>query len=1037
MRPSLFRSAFVAAALSAAAAVTSAATLQVNAGGAATGAFFPDSSPVAFAQGGARYVSTTVVNGTDLQAVYSTHRYGQLFSYAVPATAGIYTVAMHFAETYGRNYKDGARVFDVAAGDSPTSLVDVLTDFDLHATAGAANALTVTRTVTVATDALVLRFTAKANNAMLSGLTITTEDGSFPGAGPVTGGAVATPTPAAPVATPAPGTPPVGVAPGDLPNPGEADDGAHAVPGGPYTAIADADDGSAAVALDGTGSHTHNSGAGSGSDGNGNGEDDAISGFGGVVAFTWSVLETEEILGTTPTLTARFPAGVTNLMLTVKDFDGDVHADVTTVTVTDGTATGVVCYYHEGVKALSAVGKAATVAPAYVAVAKEVSFGSLGDFGGFSFASDAWLARCVGTYTATAAEDVDFDVEAVGGDVRLAIDGKVVDDEVALAAGAHSFELVYAKAAGASAALVVTAPAAALSHDAGAVLPVIMSMSPSSGGVGGGATIQLKGFGFLPGESVSVGGKDAKIVSDVAGLTTIDEISFIVPAGAADGPVAVTVKTANGVSNAVTYTYASGTDDPQPPVYEETVLKNAGGGEFKLDSGTSIAVGPDGLVYIGNRMQGRVHKLKVDFLTHTVKKECSTEIGGQILGVSFSPADTAAQPTLLVSVGDLKSGKWNAGRVVALKSLATGCFGPPKDLVTGLPVQINHDHSIGRPAFMQNGDMLLPVGGITNAGIKHPQSGNVDESPLSGAVVHVALSKGSAFNGKVTYSTNNPASAKQTGGDVSVWAAGIRNGLNVERHGVSGTYWILDNGGNAGFGHISVTCNQDVGFKGKGNSDDWLYKLTKGGYYGHPNRNRGKTDQRQCTYRKPKEVAPGYTQPLAKFQASTNGLATQHTNVFGGSVKGNLYMSKFSTGGDGVVHTATVSATGKLGPVKVVKSWSGLSIAITPFGSLYMPRVRQGKVVVLAAKYNSAGRGPMVMSVTPNRGPRAGDYRVYVAGHNFPADPVVTMGGAPCTDVQMVGNVGLTCVMPAGQGKVSATVAGVTAAGHDFEYMSV
>jgi len=49
----------------------------------------------------------------------------------------------------------------------------------------------------------------------------------------------------------------------------------------------------------------------------------------------------------------------------------------------------------------------------------------------------------------------------------------------------------------------------------------------------------------------------------------------------------------------------------------------------------------------------------------------------------------------------------------------------------------------------------------------------------------------------------------------------------------------------------------------------------------------------------------------------------------------------------------------------------------------------------------------------------------------------VTMGGAPCTDVQMVGNVGLTCVMPAGQGKVSATVAGVTAAGHDFEYMSV
>jgi len=877
----------VAAVLAAAAAVAStaaaAAVLNVNAGGVALSGALPDSSPSALAVGGARYVSTTPVNGTDAPELFQSHHWGPAFAYGVPVAAGTYQVHFHFAEVFGPNFRDGARVFDVSAGDAPDAMAVVIPGLDVHAVAGAATALTVSRTVAVATSTLLLQFEASANNAMVSGLTITTDDGAFGAEGgapvvtatpaPTEAPAAETPVPtpvARPqggidggvVSTPAPVTPEytgtVGVQPGQLSNPDDPDDGAHAVPGGPYVAVDVDGSGTATMVLDGSGSHTHFAPP----------EGTPKS----VVAFTWSVFETGRILGVTSKLTATFPTGMTRLLLTVKDWNGDVHADVTNVTVTDGVTGGLICYYHAGVEALPPVGQAPAVKPAYAAVVDDVSFAKLSDFGGFAFAADAWLGRCIGSYTAGAAGTVTFGVHATAGTARVAVAGKAVGAAgVFVPEGTHAFEVVFAKAAGPTAALTVDAPASALTHKAGDVVPVITSMSSTGGPTSGAARVILRGVGFLRGEEVTVGGVVATILADTAGKTTDDEITFVTPPAAADGPAPVTVTTAAGTSNALTYTYSSGAAADASPVYVEEVLRDADGNEYKLNGGGSIALGPDGKIYIGNVGQGRVHKLSVDFQTHTVVDACATEIGGQILGVSFNPTDTAAEPTLLVSIGDLKGGRWDSGRVVKLKSLATGgCFGRPEDLVTGLPVQIGHDHAIGRPAFMQNGDMLLPVGGMTNAGTKHPSSGDVAESPLSGAVVKVALSKGAAFDGKITYSTNNPETAQQTGGDVSVWAAGVRNGLTVERHS-SGTFWIVDNGANAGFGDISVSCTETVGFKGNGDIHDRLLKLEEGGYYGHPNPNRGATDARQCVYRKPNVVAPGFTPAEHLFDASTNG----------------------------------------------------------------------------------------------------------------------------------------------------------------------
>ena len=252
---------------------------------------------------------------------FQSHHWGRTFACGVPVAADTYRVHSHFTEALGPNFRDGARVFDVSAGDAPDAMAVFIPGLDGHAVAGAATELTVLRTVAVETSTLVLQFEASASNAMVSGLTITSDDGAFGtmGEAPIVTATPAqteepaaetpVPTPVAHsqsdsdggvVSTPAPVTPEytgtVGVQPGQLYNPEDPNDGAHAVPGGPYVAVEEDGSGTARMVLDGSGSHTHFASP----------EGTPKS----VVAFTWSVFETGRILGVLYKLTATFPTGM-------------------------------------------------------------------------------------------------------------------------------------------------------------------------------------------------------------------------------------------------------------------------------------------------------------------------------------------------------------------------------------------------------------------------------------------------------------------------------------------------------------------------------------------------------------------------------------------------------------------------------------------------------------------------------------------------------------------------------------------------------
>jgi hypothetical protein len=140
--------------------------LAINAGGgtvtdASGQAWSADSG----ATGGAASPAIFAVDATEDDLLYSNHRSGAAFSYALPLDGGEYRLRLHFAEPIRQ--ADGQRLFDIAA--EGTTIVD---DFDLHAEQGLRAAAVHESVLEVTDGTLNLAFQASAGNALVSGIEI-------------------------------------------------------------------------------------------------------------------------------------------------------------------------------------------------------------------------------------------------------------------------------------------------------------------------------------------------------------------------------------------------------------------------------------------------------------------------------------------------------------------------------------------------------------------------------------------------------------------------------------------------------------------------------------------------------------------------------------------------------------------------------------------------------------------------------------------------------------------------------------------------
>jgi glucose/arabinose dehydrogenase len=123
-------------------------------------------------------------------------------------------------------------------------------------------------------------------------------------------------------------------------------------------------------------------------------------------------------------------------------------------------------------------------------------------------------------------------------------------------------------------------------------------------------------------------------------------------------------------------------------------------------------------------------------------------------------------------------------------------------------------------------------------------------------------------------------------GDVRALAGGFRNPFDVVVHS-NGNVYALDNGPNLDSGPASATCDSEGP---EPYEPDELNFIEEGEYYGSPNRNRARSDPRECTYVSGRDTSGLATPPIAKLGLGVvpGGLFEYTSDAFGGALRGDL-----------------------------------------------------------------------------------------------------------------------------------------------------
>jgi len=372
---------------------------------------------------------------------------------------------------------------------------------------------------------------------------------------------------------------------------------------------------------------------------------------------------------------------------------------------------------------------------------------------------------------------------------------------------------------------------------------------------------------------------------------------------------------------------------------------------------TSLAFGPDGRLYVasigplkaGQTRPGRgaaeINALTIDPKTHevTAVENIATGLTG-VLGIAFAPG-APSSPVVLYAANENPDASTPYRGVV---STFTGPSWTRADIVTGLPGDYQrHQHMTNGLAFDHNGRLLIAQGSSTNAGLRH--QGAWQETPLSAAIL-VADIHAPGFNGTVTYNPpGEPAddNVDQAGGDVSVYAAGLRNPYDLVVHS-NGKVYATDNGPLGASLLFSSTCSETGS---PPSPADELNLIVEGGYFGQPNRNRGRTDPRQCTYHPAEEPSGGgYTAPIAVLpnSCSCDGIAEYTSSAFGGALEGDLLIAGLVTG-DLTRVELTVAGTAVASVSTLESGLHGpLDLAVALDGTIYVAEFSAGRIIYFA-----------------------------------------------------------------------------------------
>ncbi|MBD2528138.1 Ig-like domain-containing protein [Nostoc flagelliforme FACHB-838] len=402
------------------------------------------------------------------------------------------------------------------------------------------------------------------------------------------------------------------------------------------------------------------------------------------------------------------------------------------------------------------------------------------------------------------------------------------------------------------------------------------------------------------------------------------------------------VKDSNGVAF-LPYNISFTTGTKPPPLnnisFERISLPNVPTKPY-----TTVLIGPDNKLYAATLL-GEILRFPINangtLGTPQTISSLQTANGGNrtIIGMHFDPSSTNASNLILwVTNNHYWNGTGNApewsGKITRLSG---SNLEKVQDYVVGLP-RSSRDHLTNSIEFKPNEPNVLYVlqGSNSSTGAPNSAWNNRSEKLLTAAVLRVDLSKITSLPLSVKTEDGGTYNPFNQGAPVTIFASGVRNAYDLLWH-TNGQLYVPTNGSAAGgntpntpipLPHAcqnridkatnGVYTSPSVPFLSSiGVQRDFLFRVVKNGYYGHPNPKRCEwvlnggnptagTDPDQVN-EYPIGTLPDRNWKGIAFDFgehfSPNGIIEYRSNVLGGQLQGKLLVTRYSAGKDIIVLT--------------------------------------------------------------------------------------------------------------------------------------
>lgn len=437
---------------------------------------------------------------------------------------------------------------------------------------------------------------------------------------------------------------------------------------------------------------------------------------------------------------------------------------------------------------------------------------------------------------------------------------------------------------------------------------------------------------------------------------------------------------------------------------------------------SSLSIGPDGKLY-ALTIDGIIKRftIKADGtlgtpqLLYSLQDKTGTRTKRLSIGFTFDPSATATNLIAWVTNSTFlfnNAPDWDG----KLTKLSGPNLETVKDVVINLP-RSKKDHLANSIAFGPDKALYFSQSSTSAMGRADQTWGNRSEHLLSGAILRLDVSKlgSSALNVKTSDGggTYNPYN---TNAPLTIYASGTRNAYDLVWHS-NGSLYAPTNGSAAG-GNTPASVNGTLRPNGttyngpsvpaltnvQQTQKDFLFRIVKGGYYGHPNPLRGEYVMNGGNPTSPIDPAQVKDYPLGTshdanyrgysydFQtnASPDGAIEYKSSTFNGALKGKLLVVRYSQHDDIIALTPggsnndIVSATegysingfsGFNDPLDLTENVKNGNIYVSEYGG-------DGRIVLLKPRGTIKTALKKILTPVADAMVRNGDY----AGKNYGSD---------------------------------------------------